>query len=344
MVTQALVDEFRARALSDLAGLPGRQDALDAWEREHLGRQAPLSRCRAGLGSVPAETRPVLGRYVSRARDDLAGALAARRGSLASGDAGPNPVPRPVDPSQHVPAGPCCRPHPVSALADEIAGYLGMLGFSRHPSSQLEDVAHSFDLLGVPQGHPTRDLQHTYYTRSGAVLRGHTTASVIRLLRERPDCTALRAVVDGPCHRNTVPGPRFVTQFHQMEAVAVGPRVRVSDATGIAMGLIGEILGPDARPRLRTRMLPYICPGVAVDVDCTPCGTAGCGLCAGVGRLEVISGGMLAASVLRAAGVAQDLRAVSVAVSLERVLAIRHRVPDIRHFLRNDLRFSGQEY
>lgn len=343
-VTAALIDELRARALSDLADRPGYLDALDAWEREHLGRQGPLSQCRARLGSVPADRRPALGRLLAQAGAELSGAVALRRQSVSCDRAGADPVPRPVDPGQHVPAAACCRPHPISALADEIAHFLDRLGFSRYESVQLEDVAHSFDLLGVPAGHPTRNPRQTYYTRDGAVLRSHTTASVVRLLRDRPGCEVLRALTGGPCHRNTAAGPRFVTQFHQMEAVAVGPRVRVSDLKGITTGLVDAVLGLDVRPRLRTRMLPYVCPGIAVDVDCAPCDSAGCDLCVGTGRLEIISGGMLSREVLRAALVAPGSRAICVAVSLERVLAVRHRVDDIRHFLRNDLRFLAQTY
>jgi phenylalanyl-tRNA synthetase alpha chain len=343
-VTEALIDELRARALSDLADQPARGGALDAWEREHLGRQGELSHCRAQLGSAPADRRPALGRCLAQACADLSDALALRRQSLVCDRANLEPVPRPIDPGQHVPAAASYRPHPISALTDEIAHFFGRLGFSRHESGQLEDEVHSFDLLGVPAGHPTRSPHSTFYTRDGAILRGHTTASVMRLLRERPGCEVLRALIGGPCHRNTIPGPRFVTQFHQMEAVAVGPRVRISDLKGIAMSLVEDVLGPDVRPRLRNRMLPYVSFGLAVDVDCTPCGSAGCGLCLGAGRLEIISGGMLSREALAAALVAPESRAMCVAVSLERVLAIRHRVMDIRHFLHNDLRVLAQTY
>jgi phenylalanyl-tRNA synthetase alpha chain len=261
-------------------------------------------------------------------------------------DDGPGPVPgpRPVDPGQHVSAFAGCRPHPITALTEEIAHFFGRLGFSRRESSQLDDVVHSFDLLGVPVDHPTRSPQHTRFAGDGTVLRSHTTSSVIRLLRSRPGCESLRALTGGPCHRNTTPGPRFVTQFHQLEAVAVGPQVRVSDLKGIALSLVGEVLGPDAQPRLRHRTLPYVCPGLAVDVDCTACDGTGCGLCLGTGRLEIMSGGMLSGPALQAALVAREARAICVAVSLERVLAIRHRVDDIRHFLRNDLRVLAQAY
>jgi phenylalanyl-tRNA synthetase alpha chain len=232
------------------------------------------------------------------------------------------------------------RRHPVTAVMEESVRHFAALGFEPRRSRQLEDARHSFDLLGVPDGHPTRAPARTFYTSDGGLLRTHTTASVLRVLADTTG--PARFTVFGACHRNTVTSARSVHQFHQVEAVAVGPAVGVTDLSGLALGYVTHILGAAARPRLRFRSLPYVAPGIAVDVSCTACAARGCGLCRGVGHIEVVSGGLLTGAVLRSVGTPADMRAVAVAVSLERVLAVRHGLDDIRHFLRSDPRFLTQ--
>ncbi|WP_327004508.1 hypothetical protein OHA72_57345 [Dactylosporangium sp. NBC_01737] len=230
--------------------------------------------------------------------------------------------------------------HPVTALLEETVRHFADLGFSPREAPELEDAWFTFDLLGVPADHPTRTSARTFYTVDGALLRSHMTSSALRVLRGGTG--ARRFTVAGACHRNAVPSARIVHQFHQVEAVAVGPAVRISDLTGLVLGYVAAALGSGVEARLRFRSLPYVSPGLAVDVPCTACRTVGCELCRGSGQVEVIGGGLLTAAVLRAAGLPPQLRAVALAVSLERVLAVRHGLGDIRHFLRNDPRVLNQ--
>lgn len=232
--------------------------------------------------------------------------------------------------------------HPIISLASQITAFFANLGFGAHPTPEVEDLIHSFDLLSVPEGHPTRSPAHTFFLEDGRVLRSHTTSSVVRVLRQAPGRTERRVLVGGPCYRNTTPTPRFVTQFHQMEAAAVGPDIVLGDATGMALDLLDNLLGPGHSSTLRFRTLPYVSPGFSVDAPCTPCEQTGCALCVGRGFLEVMSGGALTPAVLAAAEVPSGSRAISLAVSLERLLAIRHHVADIRPFLSTDLRVLAQ--
>ncbi|MBM2620380.1 hypothetical protein JIG36_33200 [Actinoplanes sp. LDG1-06] len=335
---EAVRSAYRS-ALGALRDCPGPE--LTGWHRDHLGRRSALAALRSRVGALPAEDRAAAGRAVRQAADDLATALADRREQTAAGDPAPADRVR-LDPT-HIPdTPPPGGRHPVSLILDEAAAHFAALGFVFRDAPQIEDEAHCFDLLGVPADHPTRSPAHTFYAEGAAVLRSHTTASVLRVLRTEPAGPASRFVVAGPCHRNNVPNARFVHQFHQLEAVAAGPSVRMSDIKGLATGFVDAVLGDGFDPRLRFRRFPYVSPGLAVDVECAPCGAEGCGLCQGSGRLEIMSGGLLAAGVLRAAGWPEDLPVAALAISLERLLAVRHGLGDIRHFLRNDLRLLAQ--
>ncbi|GIG41800.1 tRNA ligase subunit PheS family protein [Cellulomonas phragmiteti] len=235
---------------------------------------------------------------------------------------------------EHGPGSP--GPHAVPDLRDQLLEHLGGLGFAWQESVQVDDVVHTFDLLGVAADHPTRTTAQSFLLGDGRVLRSHTTSSVLRALAAEPGCPRRRLVVGGPCYRNVRPGPRFVTFFHQVEMCAVGPEIGFGDVKGLALSTVAELLGPHAASALRPRALPYVAPGLAVDVVCTPCDGRGCGLCGGRGQLEVMAGGLLRDEIARDVDVPAASRVALLAVSLERVLAVRHGVADIRPFIADD--------
>jgi phenylalanyl-tRNA synthetase alpha chain len=341
-LTPSAVDALAGRALAELATCPPAAAALDGWVSRHLGPASALAGCRTRIGALPPPDRAAVGRRLATAVHDLTSAVAQRR------RAAPEPPPARPDAGRIDPTCPVSVPaaggrHPLTALTDEVIGYFARLGFARRSSAQLENATYSFDLLGVPADHPLRTARHSFLTTGGTLLRGHTTASAIRALGEQAGAEATRFVVDGACHRNTVPNARRVTQFHSVEAVATGPRARLSDLKGLAVGLVEELFDGAGTPRLRYhRAVPYVCPGLAVEVDCRVCGCAGCEFCMGTGRVEIAAGGLLTGEVLRAVGTAPGTRGIALSVSLERVLALRHRIGDVRQFLRNDLRVLGQ--
>lgn len=234
---------------------------------------------------------------------------------------------------QHDPSG---DPHPVVDLIDQTRDLLASHGFGWRVTPEIDDVWHSFDLLEIPVDHPTRTSAHTMLLPGGRLLRSHTTSSVMRALLAARGQGAVRVAVGGACHRRTIPSPRFVTRFHQVEAAAVGTDAGLGDLIALAHAVGDELLGRSSEPRLRLRSLPYVSPGIAVDLPCTACGGAGCGLCAGRGYLEIMSGGIFRASIRDRIGIGPDNLAWSLAVSMERILALRDGRADIRPYVTAD--------
>lgn len=228
---------------------------------------------------------------------------------------------------------PSPAPHPVVDLLDQTRDLLASHGFAWRATPEIDDVCHTFDLLEVPAEHPTRTAAHTMLLPGGRLLRSHTTSSVMRALLAASGQSPVRVAVGGACHRRTTPSPRFVTRFHQVEAAAVGSNTGLGDLITLAYAVGDELLGRFSAPRLRLRSLPYVSPGIAVDMPCTACGGAGCGLCAGRGYLEIMSGGIFRASIRAQIGVEPDDVAWSLAVSMERILALQDGRGDIRPYV-----------
>jgi phenylalanyl-tRNA synthetase alpha chain len=315
---------------------------ITRWEIKNLGRRSWLAQRGRLLRSMPMADRAKTAKELRSAKEALTAALTHRRTS-GQHTLAEEPAVSPILLALIHKPRPRHRRHPVTALMDESKQHFSRLGFSLCDSRQLEDVNHSFDLLGVPPDHATRSPSHTFHAEQSIVLRSHMTASVMRVLSEQGNDGPSRFLVAGPCHRRTVPSRRFNTQFHQLEAVTIGERVRMTDLKHLIDGFVNEVLGADLELRTRFRFLSYVSPGLAVDAACRACRGSGCELCSDSGWLEIMSGGMLTPAVLRAAGCpTPGFRGLALAISVERVLCVKHGIDDIRNFLRNDLSFLAQ--
>lgn len=238
------VQALRDAALGALRRLTPTPDELARWERDHLGRRAPLARCRARLGELPRERRAELGKALADALRELTSAAAEPARSAAEARFEHERIDPTVPPVDQDPGG----LHPITLLTRECLRHFGELGFAHLDSPWVETVAHSFDILGVPADHPTRGLDRSFYLSADTLLRSHTTASQAGVLeRERP-AGPMRFVVTGPCFRNGVPTPRTHTQFHQFEVVALGPQIRLSDLKGLTLGFVEDVMGPGFAP------------------------------------------------------------------------------------------------
>jgi phenylalanyl-tRNA synthetase alpha chain len=217
------------------------------------------------------------------------------------------------------------------------------MGFQVYRSRDVETDEMNFELLNIPAYHPARDMWDTFYTTSeGILLRTHTSPGQIRVMRERcPE--PIRVVLPGMCYRYEQITARSEIQFHQVEGLAVGQHVTMTDLKGTLISFAHRMFGAERKVRFRASYFPFTEPSAEMDVECVICGGSGCAICKHSGWLEILGCGMVHPRVLRNGG--YDPTAFSgfaFGMGPERITMLRHRIEDIRYFWSNDLRFLEQ--
>ena len=230
--------------------------------------------------------------------------------------------------------------HPLSLVRDRMISILGKLGFNLADGPEIEDDWHNFTALNVPQDHPARDLQDTFFISDdmNMMLRTHTSSVQIRSLEKGK--LPLRIISTGRTYRNETISARSHCMFHQFEGLYVDENVTFMDLKEVIDFLFKELFGCSVKTRYRPSYFPFTEPSVEIDVTCTLCNGKGCSACKHSGWLEVCGGGMVDPNVLINTGVDPKIYSgFAFGSGLERLTMLLYHVEDIRYFTNNDLRF-----
>ena len=231
------------------------------------------------------------------------------------------------------------RLHPISIAIREIADIFGRMGFGIAYGPELEDDFHNFTGLNIPPNHPARGMQDTFWIKDekDAVLRTHTTSVSVRELEKlaKSGGSELRRIMQGKVFRNEATDSTHEAQFYQIDGFAVGPlgSVTLAHLKGTLTSFYREYLGKDAKIRFRPSFFGFTEPSVEVDVWFEAPGKEG-------RWLEMSGGGMFHPNVIRAAGLdPEKVGGFAFGGGLERLLMVKHGIPDVRLFHSGDMRF-----
>lgn len=323
-------------AMARLDRLESTED-LERWRADYLGRRGALTLLLRGLGSLPPDERPLAGRQANELKHRLSAALDDR--SRRVGPARAEPALDVTLPGCPPGAG---RLHPLAATLRRMRAAFAQMGFQVRLGREVESDEYNFTLLNLPPYHPARDSHDTFYTmRPDVVLRTHTSPAQVRVMRETG--APLRVVVPGACYRNDPPDASHNWMFFQMEGMAIGPHIHLTDLLGAITGLARLLFGPHIPIRFHSSYFPFTEPSLETYVQCTVCSGSGCRLCKGSGWVEAIPGGMIHPVVLRNGGLDPDeVSGFAFGAGVDRIAALWFRIPDIRMLLDNDMRFLEQ--
>lgn len=336
------IAELKKRAEGELEEVASAAD-LESWQSRYLSRKGEVKKLLRSIGKVSdPEEKKKIGKEVNQLSQRLEERLAARRREIMEAEQAARLERESVDvslPGTRVPRG---RVHPVNRVIDEICGIFQNMGFQIFESPHVETDDYNFTLLNFPPHHPARYMQDSFFVSDEVVLRTHTSPGQIHAMKAcAPE--PLRAILPGTCYRNEAITPRSEIQFHQIEALAVGPDVGLADLKGVILEFVRQFFGEDREIRLRGSYFPFTEPSVEVDVYCIMCDGAGCRLCKQSGWLEIMGAGVVHPNVLRNGGYdPEHFSGLALGMGIERTVLLRHAIDDIRYFFSGDLRFLEQ--
>jgi phenylalanyl-tRNA synthetase alpha chain len=334
--------ELEEQALRELEAVTGKE-TLDRWRVTHLGKKSALNQVLRGVGQLPKEERPIVGQRGNEVKLALEAAYEQRVQTLKVQEMARALAAEGLDvtlPGRPVSLG---RLHPSTQALREIYIIFAAMGFQVYDAPEVETDELNFGLLNMPPHHPARDMWDTFYTtRPGVLLRTHTSPGQIRVMRERyPE--PIRVILPGKCYRYEQVTARSEHQFYQVEGLAVGRRITLTDLKGTMAEYARRAFGADRKMRFRGSYFPFTEPSVEVDMDCIICGGTGCRVCKYSGWLEIAGAGMVHPQVLHNGGYDPDVYSgFAFGLGVERPMMLKHNIDDIRYFYGNDLRFLQQ--
>lgn len=344
------IEPLKQAALAELnaaADLPGLDAAKGAWIGPH-GRFTALMK---QMGTLSKEERPLAGKAVNSAKQEMEAALAARRETLELSAALPK---EPTDwtlPGRRRAVG---RLHPLTQVTDDIVRAFRKLGFVVADGPEIEDEYHCFDALNTPADHPARDTQDTFYVAqasapagSGGIpapsstggrsslLRTHTSSVQIRVMKSQPP--PVRIIVPGRVYRRDNADATHNPTFHQIEGLYVDKNVTVGDLKGTVEAVFKDVLGSDVKLRFRPHYFSYTEPSLEIDFTNA--------LVKKLGKdwLEIAGCGMVHPQVFENVGYDPEVwTGWAFGFGIERIAMLRYGITDIRLFYENDVRFLRQ--
>lgn len=322
---------------------------LDAVRVKYLGRKGSLTDVLKGLGTLPADQRPLIGGLANKIRQELETALAEQSQVLDKVEVERRLTEEAIDitlPSRRVRIG---ARHVISSTIMEIEDIFIGLGYGIVDTREIETEYYNFTALNTPEYHPARTLQGTLYIDKPAIdkkhgqplLRTQTSPAQVRVMEQQKP--PVFVIVPGKTYRRDVSDPTHTPMFHQVEGLAVDEGITFGDLKGTLEIFCHKMFGADRAVRFRPHFFPFTEPSAEVDVSCIRCRGEGCRICSYTGWLEIMGAGMVDPNVLEMVGYDTSvITGFAFGMGPERIAMLKYDISDIRMFFENDLRFLRQ--
>jgi phenylalanyl-tRNA synthetase alpha chain len=233
--------------------------------------------------------------------------------------------------------------HPISIVRNQIVSIFRRLSFAVAEGPEIEDDWHNFGALNLPEDHPARDMQDTFYISQNPawVLRTHTSSVQVREMQKGK--LPIRMIMPGRVYRNETISARAHCFFHQVEGLYIADNVSFADLKQTLYFFVQEMFAKDIKVRFRPSYFPFTEPSAEMDISCLICGGEGCNVCKQTGWVEILGCGMVHPTVLTNCGIdANKYTGFAFGMGMERIAMLKYGVKDLRLFSENDVRFLKQ--
>ena len=295
-------------------------------KQKYLGRNGLVTELFKELGKVSSDDRPLYGQLLNGLKNELfekINSVQSGSDSEYSSDY--------VDialPGKSYSRG---SSHILEQTFTDIKKIFGEIGFSVAYGPEIDDDYHNFTALNVPEHHPARDMQDTFFVDKDIVLRTHTSNVQIHLMEEKDP--PLRFIVPGRVYRNESISYKSYCLFHQVEGLFVEKNVSFGQLKGILEYFVKKMFGSDRKMRWRPSYFPFTEPSAEVDIWDEQRNQ----------WMEILGCGMVDPEVFKSVGYDSKLwRGYAFGMGVERIAMLKHGIDDIRLFYNGDIRFLRQ--
>ena len=329
---QNLIDEAKSFTTDSLS-------ELEAFRIKFLGKKGLLNDLFADFKTVPNEQKKAYGQAINTLKSTAQEKVNTLKAALETNSVQNSSIgdlTRPGDPIQ------VGGRHPISLVKNQIIDIFSRIGFNVSEGPEIEDDWHNFTALNLPEHHPARDMQDTFFvqTNPNILLRTHTSSVQVRYMENNKP--PIRTISPGRVYRNEAISARSHCFFHQVEGLYIDKNVSFADLKQTLQYFTTELFGK-SKIRLRPSYFPFTEPSAEVDVYWGLETETDYKMTKGTGWLEIMGCGMVDPNVLENCGInSKEYSGFAFGMGIDRIALLLHQINDIRLLSENDIRFLEQ--
>ncbi|MDX6611252.1 MAG: phenylalanyl-tRNA synthetase alpha chain [Blastocatellia bacterium] len=314
---------------------------LSELRSRHTGKKSTMAAAKKLIGRVAAEERAAFGQLVQQTEAQMLQAIAEADQTLKETIAARRSEGESLDvtmPGRRIRHG---HLHPITLMRERIEDIFVSLGYAIEDDREIETDFYNFEALNIPEGHPARAAQDTFYTTENLALRSQTSTVQIHAMQKRG--APVRMIAPGRVFRRDTPDPTHNPMFFQVEGLCVDRGITMAHLKGTVSEFLRRMFGPETVTRFRPSYFPFTEPSAEFDFSCFKCGGQGCRICKHSGWIELGGSGMVHPNVLKVAGVdPEEFTGFAFGLGIDRMCALMYGLDDIRLLFENDVRFLEQ--
>ncbi len=331
------IDEYK----KEMTSFPATDEKqVEEFRIKYLGTKGLVKSIMGEMKNVPVEQKKEAGQLLNEFKQFTEELYDRLKASSSNGKEGEQSGMDLSLPGEELPLG---SRHPITLMRNRIVSIFQRLGFAVAEGPEIEDDWHNFGALNLPEHHPARDMQDTFYVQQNPsfLLRTHTSNVQIREMEK--GVLPIRGIYPGRVYRNETVSARSHCFFHQVEGLYIDENVSFADLKQTLYFFVKEMYGKDVKVRFRPSYFPFTEPSAEMDVSCFICGGEGCNVCKKTGWVEILGCGMVHPNVLTNCNIDPNkYTGFAFGMGIERPAMLKYGINDIRLFSENDVRFLKQ--
>ncbi len=312
---------------------------IEAFRIQYLGKKGLLNHFFSEFKNIPATEKKEFGQTINELKNRAAEKVNSLKKAIEFGGQEKrvyNDLTRPSEPME------LGVRHPISIVKNQIIDIFSRIGFNVSEGPEIEDDWHNFTALNLPEHHPARDMQDTFFiqTNPDMLLRTHTSSVQVRYMENNKP--PIRTISPGRVYRNEAISSRSHCFFHQVEGLYIDKKVSFADLKQTLQFFTTELFGK-SKIRLRPSYFPFTEPSAEVDVYWGLETETDYKITKGTGWLEIMGCGMVDPNVLDNCGIdSKTYSGFAFGMGIDRIALLLHQISDIRLLSENDVRFLEQ--
>lgn len=306
-----------------------------------LGKKGELTAVLKGMKDLSNEEKPKVGAMVNELRSEIEKRLNNAKDIINSREQEIRLREEVIDVTLPAKKPAMGHRHPNQIALEDMESIFIGLGYEVVEGPEVERDYYNFEALNIPEDHPAKDEQDTFYISGDFLLRTQTSGVQVHEMEKGK--LPIRMISPGRVFRSDEVDATHSPSFHQVEGLLIDEDVSFSDLKGTLAQFAKELFGEDTKVKFRPHHFPFTEPSAEMDVSCFKCYGAGCRFCKGEGWIEILGCGMVHPHVLEMSGIDPlKYKGFAFGVGLERIALLKYEIDDMRLLYENDIRFLSQ--